>query len=34
MLDCEREPTNEKDKYVAAVKESGTIVGHVAKRIS
>ena len=33
-LEYEREPTNEKDRYAVAVKKSGTIVGHVPKRIS
>ena len=26
-LECEREPTNEKDRYAVVVKKSGTIVG-------
>ena len=32
-LECEREPTNEKDRYAVVVKKSGTIVGR-AKKIS
>ena len=33
-LVCEREPTNEKDRYAVAVKKAGTIVGHVPRKIS
>ena len=31
---CQREPTNEKDRYAVALKQAGTIVGHLPKRIS
>ena len=33
-LECEREPTNEKDRYAVVVKKSGTIVGRAKKNIS
>ena len=33
-LECEREPTNEKDRYAVAVKKLGTIVGYAQKNIS
>ena len=34
ILACEREPTNEKDRYAVAVLRSGTKVGHLPKKIS
>ena len=33
-LICEREPTNDKDRYAVAVLKDGSIVGHLPKRIS
>ena len=33
-LVCEREPTNDKDRYAVAVKKCGTIVGHMPKKLS
>ncbi len=34
VLNCGREPTNDKDRYAVAVVKDGTIVGHLPKRIS
>ena len=34
VLTCEREPTNEKDRYAVTVVKDGVIVGHLPKRIS
>ena len=34
VLMCEREPTNEKDRYAVAVVKEETVVGHLPKRIS
>lgn len=34
VLNCDREPTNDKDRYAVAVVKDGTIVGHLPKRIS
>lgn len=33
VLACEREPTNEQDRYAVAVLKSGTIVGHLPKGV-
>ena len=33
-LPCDREPTNERDRYAVAVKKAGMIVGYWYKKIS
>ena len=33
-LPCDREPTNERDRYAVAVKKAGMIVGYWSKKIS
>ena len=31
---CEREPTNERDRYAVAVIKSGVVIGHLPRKIS
>ena len=33
-LDCRREPSNAIDRYAVAVMKSGTVVGHLPKKLS
>ena len=33
-LDCPREPSNAIDRYTVAVMKSGTVVGHLPKKLS
>ena len=33
-LVCEREPSNEQDKYAVAIKKDGVIIGHLPRKIS
>ena len=34
MLECEKEITNNQDRYAVAVKRNGTIVGHLPRKIA
>ena len=34
VLICEREPQNTADRYVVAVKRSGSVIGHLPKKMS
>ena len=34
VLVCEREPQNTMDRYAVAVKRSGTVIGHLPKKMS
>ena len=31
---CERETHNDRDRYVVAVKKTGTVIGHLPRKVS
>ena len=33
-LMCEREPSNEHDRYAVAIKKDGVVIGHLPRKIS